>query len=259
MNRPRLGALIAMAMVALTGCAGKPVDRFTLEVDLPAEFRFVAGVDYSPAAGETCTLPHRRGRRPERKIFVTQYKPAAERVSLDLPLSEVIEGCPSVLRSVDFDLRAKWGADDSYVGVAYAVVTIRDRLDDRPGMPESGVQELFGRCHWLFRTAGKFHAIRKILQCRSVDATGQPRLAGGVAQRDQLAGKTLRMVLKLVDEEQPYFDDNWVAVPGGWKRCKGKSFEDIYAYCGSNTTDFKPIKMPDGRTCDVYPTCKNKE
>lgn len=85
---------------------------------------------------------------------------------------------------------------------------------------------------------------------------GRQRLAGGVAQRDQLAGKKLRMVLALTDEEQPYFDDNWVAVPGGWKRCKGENFEDIDAFCRGNTTDFKPIKMPDGRICDVYPSCK---
>lgn len=255
MSRRRLSVLIALVM-GLTGCAGKPTDSVTLEVDLPAQFRFIAGANYSPATGEMCTLPARRGRRPERKILITQYKPEAERVSFDLPLSQVIEGCPSVLRSVDFDVRAKWGVRDSDVGGDRAVVGIRDRWDYGTGMPESGVQVLAGRCHWLFRTVGPHHAIRKILQCRSLDATGQQRLAGGVAQRDQLAGKKLRMVLALTDEEEPYFDDNWVAVPGGWKRCKGDSFEDMDAFCHGNTTDFKAIKMPDGRICDVYPSCK---
>lgn len=259
MRRRGFGALVALGMAGLVGCAGKPVDRFTLEVDLPAQFRFIAGANYSPAAGETCTLPQRRGRRPERRILITQYKPEAERVSFDLPLSQIIEGCPTVLRSVDFDVRAKWGVRDSDVGGDRAVIGIRDRWDYGTGMPESGVQTVVGRCHWLFRTVGPLHAIVKILQCRSLDATGQLRLAGGVAQRDPLAGKKLRMVLALTDEERPYFDDNWVAVPGGWKRCKGKNFEDRFAYCGGNTTDFKPVKMPDGRVCDVYPTCINKE
>jgi hypothetical protein len=259
MGRRRFSALIALVILGLTGCAGKPGDSVTLEVDLPAQFRFIAGADYSPATGQACTLPTRRGRRPERKILITQYKPEAGRVSFDLPLSQVIEGCPTVLSSVDFDIRAKWGGRDTDVGGDRAVIGIRDRWDYGTGMPESGVQDVVGRCHWLFRTVGPLHAIRKILQCRSLDATGQQRLAGGVAQRDQLAGKTLRMVLALTDEEQPYFDDNWVAVPGGWKRCKGKSFEDTFAYCSGNTTDFKAIKMPDGRICDVYPTCSNKE
>lgn len=253
MSRRGRGALIALMMAVLAGCAGRPVDSFTLEVDLPAQFRFIAGADYSPAAGETCTLPRRRGKRPERKIFITQYKPEAGRVSFDLPLSQVIEGCPTVLRSVDFDLRAKWGVRDTDVGGDYAVIGIRDRWDHGTGMPESGVQEVVGRCRWLFRTVGPLHAITKILQCRSLDATGQDRLAGGVAQRDQLVGKKLRMVLKLTDEERPYFDDNWVAVAGGWRRCKGKSFEDTFAYCGSNTTDFKPIKMPGRRHIYAHP------
>jgi hypothetical protein len=77
-----------------------------------------------------------------------------------------------------------------------------------------------------------------------------------VVQRDQLPGKTVRLMLTLTDEEEPYFDGSWVMVPGGWKRCKGQSFEDLDAFCNGNTTDFKPIKMPDGRICDVYPSCR---
>lgn len=256
MSKLTFSALVALVMMGLTGCVGKPVDSVTLEVDLPAQFRFIASANYSPATGETCTLPHRRGRRPERKILITQYKPEAERVSFDLPLAQIIEGCPTVLSSVDFDVRAKWGERFSDMDGDRAAISIRDRWDNGSGMPESGVQTLVGRCHWMFRTTGPLHAIVKILQCRSLDAMGQERLAGGVAQRDQLARKTLRMVLALNDEEQPYFNDNWVVVPGGWKRCKGESFEDIDAFCRGNTTDFKPIKMPDGRICDVYPSCE---
>lgn len=93
--------------------------------------------------------------------------------------------------------------------------------------------------------------------CNSLDAIGQPSKsrAGGFVQRDQLEGKTLRMVLAVASEELPAVDDNWVAVPGGWRRCMGESLDDVVAYCRGNTTDFKAIKMPDGRVCDVYPTC----
>ena len=258
MNRRRLGAWVVVGMLTLTGCAGKPVEHFTLEVDLPAEFRFIGGANYGPATGETCTLPRRRGKRPERKIFIARYKPVAERVSVELPLSEVIEGCPTVLRSVDFDMYAKWGKRDTDVGGDRAGIAIRDRWNDQPGMPESGVQELIGQCQWRFRTVGPFHAIRKLLQCRSINEQGQLQksVAGGVAHRDQLAGKTLRLTLTVTDKEEPAVGDNWVVVPGGWKRCRGKSFEDLYAFCNGNTSDFKPIKMPDGRVCDVYPSCK---
>jgi hypothetical protein len=249
-------ALLAVGMVWLTGCAGRAADSFTLEVDLPAEFELKTAANYRPAPGEICTLPRRRGKRPERKVFFTDYKPSASRVSYELPLNERVEGCPLVLASVEFDFNAKWGTRNADFGGDYARIYFRDRLETH-GMPESGIQQLNGVCQWWFRTIGPAHGIRKILQCRSIDATGQLQTArpGGVAQRDQLPGKTLRMVLTVTDEEQPAFDNKWVAVPGGWKRCRGKSFEDMYAFCNGDTTHFKPIKMPDGRICDVYPSC----
>jgi len=259
MSRRRWGVLIALGVVGLTGCVGKPVERFTLEVDLPAEFRFIGGANYGPATGETCTLPRRRGKGPERKIFIARYKPMAERVSVELPLTEVIEGCPTVLRSVDFDIYAKWGKRDTDVGGDIAGFSIRDPSNaDIPGMPETGVQQLHKQCQWLFRTAGPQHAIIKVLTCKAFEVILQPleQRSGLVVQRDQLPGKTVRLMLTLTDEEEPYFDGSWVMVPGGWKRCKGQSFEDLDAFCNGNTTDFKPIKMPDGRICDVYPSCR---
>lgn len=257
MSRRVMSVLLALGLAGLLGCAGKPVDRFTLEVDLPPEFELKTAANYLPATGETCTVPARRGKRPERKVFFSDYKPGPSRVSYELPLSETVAGCPLVLRSVEFDFYARWGKRSADVGGDMANIYISDRLDI-PGMPESGVQELPGQCQWWFRTVGPVHGIRKILQCRSLDAAGQVQKtrAGGVAQRDQLAGKTLRMVLRLAEEERPAVDDNWVAVSGGWKRCRGKSFEDRDAYCNGDITNFKPIKMPDGRICDVYPSCK---
>ena len=254
MNKRSLGVWGVVGMLGLTGCAGKPVDSFTLEVDLPAEFRFIGGANYGPATGETCMLPRRRGKRPERKIFIASYKPVAERVSFQLPLSEVIEGCPTVLRSVDFDLYAKWGKRDTDVGGDLTGFPILDDSDvDELGMPATGIQELHRRCQWSFRTVGPQHAIIKILKCSYASKVSS---LSGLVQRDQLPGKTLRMVVTVVGEEEPAVGDNWVAVPGGWKRCKGKNFEDLYAFCNGNTSDFKPIKMPDGRVCDVYPSCK---
>ncbi|KAB0516939.1 MULTISPECIES: hypothetical protein [Pseudomonas] len=259
MSRRRWAGVMVLGVLGLTGCGGKPVDRFTLEVDLPAQFRFIGGANYGPATGETCTLPRRRGKRPERKIFIAHYKPVAERVSFELPLTEVIEGCPTVLRSVDFRTYAKWGPRDSDVGGDNSSFSVRDYSDpDVPGMPETGVQELHRQCQWMFRTAGPQHAIIKVLTCSAFGGASQPKeqRAGVVVQRDQLPGKTLRLVLTLTDDEEPYFDDSWVVVPGGWRRCKGKNHEDLYAFCNGNTSDFKPIKMPDGRICDVYPSCK---
>lgn len=255
MIRRACGALLVVGMAWLAGCASVPAERFTLQVELPANFRFKSAANYSPAAGESCTLPARRGKRPERKIFSVPYNPAASRVTQDLPLTETVEGCPLVLRSVEFDFYARWGTRDTDIGGDIAAIYFQDRS----GGEALGLEtlELKGRCQWFFRTVGRLHGIRKILKCNSLAENGQPNKtrAGGVVQRDRLTGKTLRMVLNVSDEELPAFDDNWIAVPGGWRRCRGKSFEDASAYCRGNTTDFKPIKMPDGRICDVYPTC----
>jgi hypothetical protein len=248
--------LLALGMAGLSGCAVKPVDSFTLQVDLPPEFKLKTAANYGPATGEACTLPRRRGKRPERKVFFTEYKRMASRVSYQLPLSETVEGCPLVLRGVEFDFYAKWGARDTDVGGDIAGISIVDRLDT-PRMPESGIQALSWQCQWLFRTVGPIHAIRKVLNCNSSGASkhSSNAKAGGGFSRDELGGRTVLIELGLTNEERPYMGDNWVRFPQGWKRCRGTSLEDQYAFCMGNTTDFKPFKMPDGRVCDIYPTC----
>lgn len=134
MSNQACGVLLVLGMAWTSGCAVVPVDRFTLEVDLPANFRVKSAANYSPAAGERCTLPWRRGKRPERKIFSVPYSPVASRVTQTLPLTETVEGCPLVLRSVEFDFYARWGARDTDVGGDIAAIHIQDRLDaDGPG------------------------------------------------------------------------------------------------------------------------------
>ena len=124
-------------------------------------------------------------------------------------------------------------------------------------MADTRVQDLPGQCQWLFRTIGPQHALIKVLRCNSLRPGGQPTKAraGGYVSRNGLPGKTVRMVLALTEEEQPAVGDNWVKVAGGWKRCRGESQEDIFAFCRGNVSDFKAFKMPDGRLCGIYPTC----
>jgi hypothetical protein len=254
-----LKGLFISGALAATGCAMNPVDSFTLEVDLPANFSFKSNAIYRPATGETCVLPRRKGKRPEHKVFDTLGKPVANRVSFEVPLTEQVDGCPLVLRRVTFAIDTDWGERVSDIGRDYAAIYMLDQLAfGMPVMPESGVLALPGRCQWLFRTVGPKHALIKILQCNALNADGQPTKArvGGAVQRNELAAKTLRMALKMADEELPAVDDNWVVVPGGWKRCRGKSMDDVFAFCRGNTTDFKPFMMPDGRICNVYPSCE---
>ncbi len=90
-----------------------------------------------------------------------------------------------------------------------------------------------------------------------MDETGVRRKAKPfvVYTLDQLPGKTVRLRIKLADEELPAIGDTWVKVPGGWKRCLGDNFEDQYAFCYGNYKDFSSFRMPDGRNCTLYPGC----
>ncbi|WP_244885982.1 hypothetical protein [Pseudomonas paralactis] len=250
--------LLVLGGVALSGCAGRGVDGFTLEVDLPAQFSLVGDASYTPASGKMCELTRLGGKRAGLKILKAPSKSVANRVSFDVPLTQQLEGCSLVLRKVVFAINATWGTRWSDIGRDYAAIDFLDRpapglfsvLDIRP-------QELPGQCQWLFRTVGPEHALIKVLRCNSLSASGQPTKAraGGNVARNGLPGKTLRMVLALTQEEVPAVEDNWVKVEGGWKRCKGESQEDIFAFCRGNVSDFKAFKMPDGRFCRIYPTC----
>ncbi len=258
MRRGIMLGLLAGGVLATSGCGTKPVESFTLEVDLPANFRFRGDAVYQPATGETCTLPRRRGKRPELKVFDTLGKPEANRVSFEVPLTERVGGCPLVLRRIMFALDTEWGERWFDIGRDYAAIYLGDQSAFGDSvMPASGVLELAARCQWLFRTGGSERALIKLLKCNALGADGLLRKAraGGAVQRDAMTGKTIRLTLGLIDEELPAVDDNWIVVPGGWKRCLGKSLDDVFAFCRGNTTDFKSFKMPDGRVCTIYPTC----
>ena len=258
MNRWMGWVLLVVAGAGLSGCTGRAVERFTLEVDLPAHFGLVGDASYTPAPGETCKLPRRHGKRPDLKIFKAASKPVANRVSFEVPLTERVEGCSLMLRKLVFAINAKWGERWSDVGRDYAAVYIRDSWETEMSlMADTRVQDLPGQCQWLFRTIGPQHALIKVLRCNSLSPGGQPTKAraGGYVSRNGLPGKTVRMVLALTEEEQPAVGDNWVKVAGGWKRCRGESQEDIFAFCRGKVSDFKAFKMPDGRLCGIYPTC----
>ncbi|QUW65255.1 hypothetical protein KFQ04_23315 [Pseudomonas synxantha] len=258
MSRWMAAVLLVLGGAGIPGCAGRVVDSFTLEVDLPAQFSLVGDASYTPASGEMCELTRRGGKRPNLKIFKAASKSVANRVSFDVPLTQQVEGCPLVLRKLVFAINATWGTRWSDIGRDYAAIYFLD--NQGPGifsMLGTRPQELLGQCQWLFRTVGPEHAVIKVLRCNSLNASGQPTKAraGGHVARGGLSGKTLRMVLALTEDELPAVEDNWVQVSGGWKRCKGESQEDMFAFCRGNVSDFKAFKMPDGRLCSIYPTC----
>jgi hypothetical protein len=254
-------AIIALALAA-GGCVFAPAESFTLQAEVPADFRVKVDAYYEPASGETCQAPPRqRGKvAPNRKFFTSEFQSIARTAEFQIPLTTRAGGCPLVLSSLRLNLRGKWGPDRHDGSNDFASLSFYDELaDDRPGFPAFGVQEFQGQCQWLFRTVGPERAIIKILHCRAVDADGQmvKRMAGGVLQRDQLPDRTVRMVFRMANQEAPYFDLYWFKTPSGWKPCGGRWGRDIEELC-LEPPQFKDFKMPDGRTCTVYPNCTEK-
>lgn len=256
-------ALLVGAALVLGGCSSLVSESFTLQADLPANFKFSGDAYYAPAAGQNCTVPGTgNSRAPDRKYFDTDYQPEAHRVEFQVPLTARAGGCALVLSSMRIELsgkwgEGKWGADWGQTHRDYASLSFRDELPaGYPNMPASGEKVLPGQCTWLFRTMGPERAIRKILQCRGLDDQGQvlKRLPGGALQRDQLAGKTVRLVIGLAQEEEPYYNGYWFRTDAGWKPCGGRWGRDMEELC-LDPPQFKDFKMPDGRTCTVYPNC----
>lgn len=249
---------IAIGITGATGCSIAQTDSVTIQAELPPNFSVRGTASYQPATGETCILPPRQGKNvPGRKFFDQEQQSDTQTASFQVPLTDKAAGCPLTLKSFEFALEGKFGPGPVDVGQDYARLSFQDGPPTSATPPLSTPPIFNGQCQWLFRTIGPKRYIVKILKCRAADENGEmlKYAAGGVLNRNQLAGKTVKMVLKLSEEELPYMGDTWVKFPNGWKRCMGDSLEDPYAFCRGNTTDFKPFKMRDGRDCTVYPNC----
>ncbi|BCX69635.1 hypothetical protein [Pseudomonas izuensis] len=238
----------------MAGCASQP-NTFTFTAELPPDFAYVATVYYVPVEGETCTVKNRRNKNIMfNREWRRQYTPDAE-----IAIRRTIHGCPSVIRRIELDINATYGEDRGDFGADSANVAFRDELEEqyKRTFSDAGESTFYGECQWLFRTAGTYRRIVKILDCKKTNAQGE--LGKGrpfsAYTLDQLSGKTVRMKIKLAEEERPAIGDTWVKVPNGWKRCMGDNFEDQYAFCFGNYKDFSGYQMPDGRQCTIYPGC----
>jgi len=247
----------AAGVMAASGCSAiKPADSFTLLTELPPGFSIKGEASYVPRTGESCTVPAREGRNhPGKKFYKQELSNEAQTVHFQVPLISNEGGCPLVLDNFGYQVDAKYGAARLDLGRAFTGISFRDGSSESPSPPP--VLILQKQCQWLFRTAGPDRYIVKILKCKPVSTpipANNPAVKGPM-RRAEFAGKTIKTVFSVVKEETPYMGDTWVKFPEGWKRCRGKSLEDPYAFCRGNTTDFKPFKMPNGRDCTVYPNC----
>ncbi|PHN26404.1 hypothetical protein [Pseudomonas sp. ICMP 460] len=239
-----------------TGCATGKSESFTFTADFPPDFTYEAVARYAPAKGETCTVkkPHIGYNQRWHLDYKERYKR-----DLEIPIYRTIEGCPLVVYRVEVEVYGAYGKARGDFGADSAMIIIREQLEEKyKGVFDSaGEGAINGQCQWLFRTMGVERYISKGLACKKIDdhglvTKGRPV---GAYTLDQLPGKTVKLKIQLAEEEKPAIGDTWVKVPNGWKRCMGKAIEDQYAFCFGNHKDFSSFKMPDGRSCNIYPNC----
>ncbi|WDG78152.1 hypothetical protein PUP68_17250 [Pseudomonas chlororaphis] len=239
----------------VVGCAVGKSESFIFTADLPPNFAYYAIAKYAPAEGETCTVtlddnPYLGFNREWR----TEYKPEHE-----VTIYRTVKGCRLAIYKIDLEINATYGKNRGDFSGDTTAIAIRKELGEqyKGTFDAAGESAINGQCQWSFRTIGPDRYITKLLECKKVDAQGMVTKGRpvGAYTLDQLPGKTVRLNIKLADEEKPSIGDTWVKVPGGWKRCMGKSFEDQYAFCFGNYKDFSTFRMPDGKQCSIYPGC----
>ncbi|AVO59565.1 hypothetical protein [Pseudomonas chlororaphis] len=250
MKRTLQNLMLCGGLVLTQGCVATS-NSFTFTADLPADFAYVAAVFYVPAKGQTCTVARADNLAPQfNPEWRTEYKPDAQ-----IEIRRTRNGCELVVDRVELEINAIYGPDWSDFGREYARVSVRSELPEavKGTFDAAGESEFSGQCQWLFRTIGPNRYITKILDCKKTDASGallknRPFAAYTL---DQLPGKTVKMKITLADEEQPYYGRSWVKSSDGWKPCI-ETKETIRCQSPPTFTDFR---MPDGRTCSIYPGC----
>jgi hypothetical protein len=234
-------------------------DSFTFAPDFPPDFKYELTAMYVPAKGQTCTVPGGKNTQLGFNKIDMEYEATSE-----IPLYRTVSDCPLALNLVEIKVTGIFGPQRSDRSSASAAIAVRSELSDRSKgtFNAAGVSEFSGECQWRFRTVSRKRYLIKLLRCKNTDAQGnitqsRPFTAYTL---DQLSGKTIRLKIKLADEEVPGWGDTWVQVPGGWKRCMGEGFEDQRGYCNGNYKDFSTFRMVDERVCTIYPGCtENKD
>ncbi|MFV3306153.1 hypothetical protein ACNFBT_12810 [Pseudomonas sp. NY15181] len=205
---PPATRLAFLLSLGLGGCAS---NDFTLEADLPGDFKFTGDALYVAPHNSACTQESRH------RLFETPGNgERPRRISFVVPLEQRRDGCTLELSGIRIELDGSSlpiYSDSNRADVALAGLVVRDRLPaGEPEMPRQGTLIFDGQCRWIAPADGS----PRSLYCRASDLQGQwfEGAPGGVVQRNRLAGRTVRLAIAMPAEPPAIAGEN----PGATQR-----------------------------------------
>ncbi|WP_236453240.1 MULTISPECIES: hypothetical protein [unclassified Pseudomonas] len=257
----RLG-ILAIALLSLNACswvalAAKEgavsatgrygLDSFTFEGTLPAEFGMDIMPSYDPVDPESsvCQRQNLQGEWSPRYYGASDNIPIQaqpQTFTHKVPLTYSVGLCKMRLTALDLNINARHGQQKWQQTYANGGFRIFKQLPaGAPGFDEKGIRAVTAQCSWLFQESQLYLQLSKLLTCAAT---------GTHLQYDQLAGKTVKLVIEVNPEERPTMRNRWIKSEAGWKPCLGTEKSDR---CQQPPV-FKTFQM-DGQTCTVYPGC----
>ena len=238
------GLPLLVATALLGGCQslGMAVgEAFTLEGELPADFKLRAQAHYDVSNGESCLGYPRKS-----QTFENDFQPTPQRYRLRIPVRYYDGTCQMRLNRVGLYVHGRYGDLDWQNTYDNGQLLVERELPaGAPGFDAHGVLHKQAECSWWFQISAarsRLGQISKLLNCKG---------AGAYLPLQELPGKTVRLDIRLNPEERPAYKNTWVRFPEGWRLCEPRPGE--WRRCQTPPI-FRTFKMND-RECTVYPNC----
>ena len=177
---------------------------FTLTGEVPAHSALRATAQYAPSGScnyPTATLHHDAMPGDSARPF-----------NFEIALSYSLPGCQMLLSDVSLVIDGFYGdKPEQHSAASGGTLAIRANMSPQqkngvPGFPLSGEKEYRGICHWLKLRTPEGQPEARRLNCEAADkdwkvaSDGQrQRRPGGAVSRQQLAGKTIRVTLRMAE------------------------------------------------------------
>ncbi len=255
------GSLAKESALSLTERGGR--ESFTLAGSLPANFQLQATATYGVQDASKCqTYSIGLGENVTRDMIrqeTTELKDHPHNFALKFPLTHHIGSCSSELSHIKLEFDGRYGEHRWQRHRDFGSIAIADsRPASMPEFPSDGALKLRGMCTWMFQISRLYLELGKLLSCSQPDQNwhldqdmSKRKGIGTVLGRDELAGKTVFLELRVDPQERPSHRNTWIQFPEGWKPCEPK--EGGWISC-QDPPIFKTFEM-NGQLCTVYPNC----